>query len=280
MDVNTAVAEIQDGRPANILYPSELRDRVLCAVPAWKNFCQLPTKRKREFIYVDDQMYDGSGYELKEKKGSTLDLKENFHITLRDVDRLASDAFSGGIHGGSEFIWEADGLINATAFGIGDFLDHLEGALSLRGLKQGVMDAKDRWVFRYLHYFGGCGIGDQIAASHSDRSGITLHLFESGPGLEYLDFGKQWRPMPVQDGCTAIIPGMQLQFASENKVKALCHRVLATEESYVSGRYSVVCFIPIPNTKIVNKNAVGRLQDFPAGFNYDMAFTEFQTLFV
>ena len=114
MDVSMAVAELQNGRPANIVYPYELRHQVLIAVAAWKRFCQLPKERKQKFVYVDDQVYDGSGYELKEKKGSTLDLKENFHVTLRDVSRITNDAISHSIHGGSEFIYEADGLIEAN----------------------------------------------------------------------------------------------------------------------------------------------------------------------
>ncbi len=136
------------------------------------------------------------------------------------------------------------------------------------------------WFVRFLHYFGGRKEGDEIATPHVDKSGFTLHLYESDPGLQYLDFAKQWRDMPVSLGETAIIPGMRLQYRSQNRLKAIYHRVIATEKVAQQGRFSVVCFIHLKNTPEYNKQKAGRLQEFPPGFNYDMPFSEFSKLFI
>ncbi|HEX4103997.1 MAG TPA: 2OG-Fe(II) oxygenase family protein, partial [Candidatus Paceibacterota bacterium] len=216
----------------------------------------------------------------KEQKGLSLDLKENFHVTLRETKRLVTLSKNVAVPQATRFIDEADRLIDLAAPVIQEFARGLSKALSLPTFESEVMEGQQSWIFRYIHYFGGRSVGDQTATPHADKSGFTLHLFESGPGLEYLDLSKQWQPMPVSDGQTAIISGMQLQFASGNATKALCHRVVATDESADSGRYSIVCFVPLAKTKAYNKNGIGRLQEFSPGFNYDMPFGEFQKLFV
>ncbi|HUC31416.1 MAG TPA: 2OG-Fe(II) oxygenase family protein [Candidatus Paceibacterota bacterium] len=281
MDTDPAIIELQSGKPADIVYRPDLRAGVIAAVESWKAFCALPKETKQRFTYTEDQgALDGSGYEIKEQKGSSLDLKENFHVTLRESERLTKLTQGVEVVQATRFIDDAEKLIKLATPIIQEFARGLGQALSLPTLEAEVMSGQQSWIFRYIHYFGGRSVGDQTATPHADKSGFTLHLFESGPGLEYLGFDKQWRPMPVSDGQTAIISGMQLQFASENKIKALCHRVVATNESAVSGRYSVVCFIPLVNTKAYNKNGAGRLQEFAPGFNYEMPLAEFQKLFV
>jgi hypothetical protein len=53
----------------------------------------LPFKRrKKAFTFLEDNHGDGAGYELKEEKGSKKDLKENFHVSLSQYDRLAEVA--------------------------------------------------------------------------------------------------------------------------------------------------------------------------------------------
>jgi isopenicillin N synthase-like dioxygenase len=136
---------------------------------------------------------------------------------------------------------------------------------------------------RFLHYFGERTKGDEIAIPHADKSCFTLHLYESDPGLQYLDFGKQWREMPVSSGETAIIPGMRLQYCSQNRLKATYHRVVATAKTAKQGRFSVVLFVHMPRTaeyKEYNKEKRGRLQEFQPGFNYEMLFEEFAQLFI
>lgn len=122
-------------------------------------------------------------------------------------------------------------------------------------------------------------MGEEIASSHVDKSAFTLHLYESHPGLERLSYDGGWESMPVSEGETAIIPGMRLQYRSENRIKATCHRVVATETTAAVGRFSAVCFIHPKNTPEYDKASAGRLQEFGPGFNYTLPWNEFSRLF-
>ena len=135
------------------------------------------------------------------------------------------------------------------------------------------------WFLRFIHYFGGRREDDEIATSHADKCGFTLHLMESDPGLQFLDFQNKWNDVPVSTGETVIIPGMRLQYRSKNELKALYHRVVATPETAEAGRFSMVLFVHLCRTPEYDKKRAGRLQEFPPGFNYEMPFEEFSKLF-
>lgn len=85
--------------------------------------------------------------------------------------------------------------------------------------------------------------------------------------------------MPVSEGETVIIPSMQMQLRSQGEIRALCHRVIATPETSVAGRYSAVCFVQLKNTPKYDKDTHGRLQEKVPGFNYELPRDEFLKLF-
>lgn len=265
----------------NIDYPSESRSAIEKAIVSWYEFCSLPRDIKRRFIYTDEGNLDGAGYELKEEKASTKDLKENFHVTLKAYERLTRTANEINNQHALTFIYNAHDVVELITPLVLEFADSVEKEFSLPGLVEEVEGGRYNWFLRYLHYFGNRQAGEEIASAHADKSGFTLHLYESMPGLQYLEFGqsRRWEEMPVCDGQTVIIPNMQLQYKSKGQVKALCHRVVATEQSAKMGRYSVVCFIPFLKTPMYNKNTAGRLQEFAPGFNYDMSRDKFSQLF-
>ena len=131
-----------------------------------------------------------------------------------------------------------------------------------------------------MHYFGDQQAGAEIAAAHADKGGFTLHLYESDTGLQYYSQDeREWEEMPVDHSETVIIAAMQLQFRSEGEIKALYHRVVATERTAKIGRYSMVCFIPFEFTPQYNKNAYGSMQTHNAAFNYDISHDEFRKYF-
>jgi isopenicillin N synthase-like dioxygenase len=132
---------------------------------------------------------------------------------------------------------------------------------------------------RFIHYFENRVVGDETATAHVDQSGFTFHLFESAPGLQCLTKEYAWIDMPVSEGETVVIPAMQLQLRSKGELEALFHRVVATEETAATGRYSAVCFVQLKNTPKYDKETHGRLQEKEPGFNYGMPSTEFAKLF-
>lgn len=123
-------------------------------------------------------------------------------------------------------------------------------------------------------------VGDETASAHVDQSAFTFHLYESDPGLQGLTFDeKKWIDIPVSAGETVIFPAMQMQLRSKGEIRALCHRVIATECTAKHGRYSAVCFVQLKRTAKYDKDRCGRLQERKPGFNYDMPNAEFSKLF-
>lgn len=260
----------------NVDYPENLREAVEKAVASWKSFCQLPREEKLAFSFLEDSHGDGAGYELKEEKGSKKDLKENFHVTLFQHERLSAIANQRTF----PFLNDAKILLDCMEPLVLTFAREIEEEQGVEGLVEEVAISKPYWILRYLHYFGDQKEGGELAAPHTDKGGFTLHLFESDEGLEcYCIKTVQWTPMPVYENQTVIIPAMQLQLRSEGNLKALYHRVVATEKTARDGRFSMVCFITMDNTPKYNKKTYGNTQTHAIGFNYSISHEEFSRFF-
>jgi len=262
-----------------IEYPKKLRVAVEDAIVAWRAFCTLPEERKILFPYnPNDGM--GVGYELKKTKGIARDLKEDLHFTTGQNDWLANAAKTTGVRECEELVKKAHSLIIMMSPMIIDFAESLEKTFGLKYFVEDVADNQDQWFLRFLHYLGDRVVGEETATSHADKSGFTLHLYESDPGLQFLNWDLTWHDAHVSPGTAVIIPGMRMQFRSENNIKALFHRVIATEKTATEGRFSMVCFVHLKRTPQYDKKKAGRLQEFKPGFNYEMPFEEFRKLFV
>ncbi|HYC83059.1 MAG TPA: 2OG-Fe(II) oxygenase family protein [Candidatus Paceibacterota bacterium] len=257
-------------------YPADLREAVNKTVASWRVFCSLPTAAKQNLPYADDTR--GIGYELKDGIGIGIDRKESFDVTLAGQDWLKKNAeLIDPI--ALVFVQDALSLVSKVKPLVLDFAWQAEKAFSMDGFTEEVEQSELCYFIRFIHYFGDREMGEEIAVPHADQSGFTLHLFESAPGLQCLTFDGRWIDMPVSEGETVIIPAMQLQLRSGGKLKALCHRVIATPEPASGGRYSAVCFIQLKETPKYDKARWGRLQRKVSGFNYEMTLGDFAALF-
>jgi isopenicillin N synthase-like dioxygenase len=272
------IAELKDEGRLYVSYPEDLRKGVEEAVEAWKKFCALPREQKLKFPYSGDTNVSGNGYELKE--GQSFDLKENFHLRLAVKDELMRKAERVDDLIAPEFVEKALALNPLMAPLLREFSSSVEEQLGIPGFAEDVMSYQPQWLIRFLHYFGDREPGEEIATPHNDKGGFTLHLYESDPGVERLTFGtKEWVPMPLSHDQTVIIAGNGLQHRSQSQLRALCHRVVATEETAKQGRYSAVCFFTFRNSKHFDKARFGSQQSYPPGAFYDMPFAEFDTFF-
>ena len=261
-----------------ISYPQNVRQSVEQTVAIWQNFCALPESTKIKFPYNSNNGM-GVGYELKKTSGANLDVKEDFHFAPGAEQWILDTAKSLDNPEVSHFVETAKGLVEIVEPLVLNFANHAEKEFGLKDLAKDTADAKPQWFIRFLHYFGNRKDGDEIATPHADKSGFTLHLYESDPGLQYLDAKKQWQDMPVSPNETVIIPGMRFQYRSRGNIKAVYHRVIANEKTAREGRYSIVCFVHFTRTPAYDKQRAGRLQEFQPGFNYEMPFEEFARLF-
>lgn len=277
--MNKTIADLETKGLVRIDYPAKLRLAVESAVTNWKEFCAVDEKVKTSFPYFDVEGV-GVGYELKKTPGSTLDLKEDFHYTQISSSDLDDEAATLKHEAIDNFLRSASSLVDLMRPLVLDAAQQMQEAYNMPGLTDEVADGEvSSWVVRFLHYFGGSQTGEEIAKAHADKSGFTLHLYESDPGLQYLDRAYEWQDMTVSEGETVIIPGMRGQYRSGNRLKATFHRVIATPKTAVAGRFSVVCFIHLKHTPAYDKARAGRLQEFEPGFNYEMSFEEFAKLF-
>lgn len=258
-------------------YPANLRKAVEETNALWEKFCDLPEEIKSSLVYSNNS--DGVGYELKNGIGKNADRKENFDITIAGEKWLIDNLGKIDDPIALDFLRSAISLVDIMKDTVFDFALYLEQEYGIQEFHNEVRDSKDSFFVRFIHYFGNRIDGEEIASAHTDQSGFTFHLYENEPGLQSLNFGGIWEDMPVSSGETVIIPSMQLQLRSKGKLKALCHRVVATDITSKTGRYSSVCFVQLKNTPKYDKEKHGRLQEKTPGFNYDIPNEEFQKLF-
>lgn len=272
----TDLKQLHNTGLVNVRYPEDLRKVVERAVNSWKNFCHLPHASKSAYSFLEDEHGDGAGYELKEKKGLKKDLKENFHISLHQYERIAKIASNQTF----PFLSDAKILLDKIEPLVMTFANGVERDYHISKFAQETITSKPYWTLRYLHYFGDQEIGSELAVPHVDKGAFTLHLYESDEGLEYFCINERvWKPMPMAENQTVIIPGIQSQWMSD-KLTGLCHRVRATEKTSRLGRFSMVCFISFQNIPMYNKKKFGNMQSHPVGFNYLLPHQKLAKFFI
>lgn len=270
---------LKDNGYAEVKYPADLRRAVEEAAQKWENFCTLPNEVKLSFEYKDTGRTDSAGYELKESSGSTVDQKENFHYTKNEGQRLAKVEVPGESHPiVREFLNSADQILDAVTPTIEAFAKDLEENGKMENFSNEVMDSRDKWILRFLHYFPSNEENASIASPHPDRSGFTLHLYQDLGGLEYY-WNDKWEKLPLSEESTIILGGMQLQFRSKSQILAAYHQVVANKEAMQNGRFSAVLFIPLIDTPNYDKQKKGRLQDQEIGFNYNLPMEKLEEYF-
>lgn len=257
-----------------LAYPTDLRTAVKKALESWKKFVNLPDSVTDKFPYKN-----GVGYEHQQGAGPTDDRKKDFHFTFDGADVL-NDAICGlentELQGVSRTLVDAAGeLIGCLSPSVLSFAHDVETQFGVDNFMNEVSASMGTWFVRFLYYPGERTVGESTAVPHIDKSAFTFHLFESAPGLQGLSYSdKEWFDTPVSETETVIFPGYQLQYVSEGKINALCHRVVANQETANTGRYSMVVFFSLKNHSKYDKSSRGRLQDQDPGFNYGMPFEE------
>ncbi len=259
-------------------YPPALQRQVSDAMNSWKAFCTLPLGIKKQLSYPES--IRDVGYVLRESNGRVKrDDKEFFHARLGMPEQIMTAGRRVNDARATNFIGATNTLLQTIRPLIERFAQEVEKVYKVRGLRSGTMRSQENWTFRYLHYFPNTSGRGEIAHAHVDRGGFTLHLSETHPGAEYLDFAHTWHPLPVSERETVIFPSMGMQHDSGSKLKALCHRVVTTPETAREGRYSMVAFIDfISGMRYDDRGRA--LQDFEPGFNYSMNHEKFKQLFI
>ena len=272
-----SISELKTRGFVTLPYPADLRREVEETAKLWEQFSVLPIEVKQGLPYSNNAY--GVGYELKRGEGKKGDVKENFDITTAGEEWMRQNAEKIGNQIALAFIKRAVSLVTLLKPLIVDFSRVVEEELSIPSFREEVEMSADAFFIRFIHYPGGREVEEEMATAHVDQSGFTPHLYESAAGLQCLTYNGQWIDMPVSTSETVIIPAMQMQLRSEGKLRALCHRVVATLETARAGRFSAVCFVQLKQTSKYDKVTHGRLQEKVPGFNYGMSHSEFSKFF-
>lgn len=241
---------------AVIEYPQAVQQAVAETMRYWEEFCKLPQEVKDLFIYPNHEEKFDVGYRRREREKGRDD-KEYFHFCMYNslflLDYSEAKIEYEKMASIRNFFQSAEKLHNLVSNKmIRDIVPTLENESEgkLAGLTQEVFPRIGLQVIRFLHYTPSVEAKtDIIGDAHYDRSGFTLHLHESGPGLELLPLSEkgkkaedmQWIPAPMSPDSTLIFTGYQVSQMSGNDLKAAWHRVRSLHSVHKE-RFSAVMF--------------------------------------
>lgn len=264
---------------------SFLQNEIRVMVGSWKRFCErVPFSKKEKFVFRE-YGHNDAGYEYKPPTTQLADTKENFHVNMAQLNRL-KQVSKRHLKRYPEFIVKIPDIIDQLEPLIVEHVDQIEEEEGIRGLVREVMNGRSYWTIRYLHYYNQdqSNPDQPLAKAHIDKCGITLHLYESSPGLQFLcPDTRVWHP--ISTGTGYIMNGAQMQLRTYNGTKADVHRVINVNDKNNNkenskGRYAMVFFVPLIHTAIYNKAKYGNMQSHEPGFNYEITFEEYSKYFM
>ncbi len=220
-------------------YPKDITDLIADAEP-WKKFCALPQEIKNKFSFPNLENDKDIGYFLRSKAQGRED-KEYFHMWSVMRETLESEGLSDFVASNPvlkeffEYIYTVYDRAHEFALSIGN-----EMGKEIPEFGEFVKDGKIRSVLRLLHYTNTDDT-EVIAAQHFDRSLYTLHLYESAPGLQFLDYDMKWKDAPIEHGKTVVFNGYRIEKLSDTKLQKTWHRVIKVGDS--RDRISLVLFV-------------------------------------
>lgn len=207
----------------------------------WRAFCGLPQELKEQMVFPNNPLdATGTGYFLRSKKEGRED-KEYFHAygnmfelargigkdKMLERNQVLKGFFSYAVNVHDK----ARELALAIGRQVGENVPELIGLIDTGRINS---------LLRFLHYTNDDKT-DVIAAQHFDRSLYTLHLYESAPGLQFLDWDMQWSDAPIGSGKTVVFNGYRLEQLTKGEAQKTWHRVVRKDG--VRDRISMVLFV-------------------------------------
>lgn len=230
---------LRDQLYVDIDYPQHFTDAIGTVEP-WKRFCSLPLETKKKFEFLNHQNTADPGYRWRRRAEGRED-KEYFH-SYPNIFELAEKDGNGelarsepAIKGFFEYAIGIQKLAFDFALGI-----QREMGKDIPELVELIDNGRMKSVLRFLHYTND-EKADIIADQHFDRSLFTLHLYESGPGLQFLNWNMQWTDAPIGLGKTVIFNGYRMEELTKGKLQKTWHRVVRKDD--IKDRISMVLFV-------------------------------------
>jgi isopenicillin N synthase-like dioxygenase len=256
--------KLKDNLYAEVSYPTTL-NAVMNKTILWRDFCNLPQNIKEKFAFPQHQEMWDPGYKIRERSKGRED-KEYFHITSQNYEFLKYYDLTNEVNSTpvlKNFFEFAHNVWEKASELVLEIARDLEK--DIPGITAQLEKGRDKQLLRLLHYIPTKDDDMSLADQHFDRSGFTLHLYESHKGLQYLDFDNNWKDAPMNETRTIVFNGYQMEVITKGKVQKTWHRVIRKPE-YQNGetRISMVLFVPFVDTPTYPKEA--RSQDLIPGY--------------
>ncbi len=223
----------------DIDYPTEITKLIGEAEP-WREFWKLPLETKKKFGFLSHGEHADPGYRMRSREEGRDD-KEYFHLHPETNTYIMGDGLGGFVEKnkilGNFFAYTNEIRDTGHQFAL---TIAREMGKDIPALGQLAGLGKIYSVLRLLHYTNTSDI-EIIAGQHFDRSLFTLHLYESGPGLQFLNWNMHWTDAPIANGKTVIFSGYQLERLTEGKLQKTWHRVVRKDD--IKDRISMVLFV-------------------------------------
>ena len=244
---------------AEVEYPQELT-KLIGTPEQWRKFCALPHALKEHFSLEYEKDLD-AGYHLRSKQGGRED-KEYFHFCDGISEKFLRKEISDVIKKEKKvenFLHYAQKVHDAShAFPLDIAREIAEKVPQLDTL---IQNNKIQSTLRFLHYTNN--VKDEIiAAQHFDRGLFSLHLYESHPGLQFLNFDMEWSDAPVTTGKTVVFNAYRGERLANSELQKTWHRVI--QQGGTSHRISMVLFVWTREISDYNKGS--RSQDLEPSY--------------
>jgi len=240
------VKQLQSKAFAQIPF-SKSWDEFKAAADLFLDFCELSQAEKEKWHIKDDPEDKGIGYIRKSKEYGELDDKEYFHYFPEVLNYFDKD-FQNAPEALKNLIKVADGIFDLATQKLGEVLKEINKTYP--GVFEKFFDKNEKPfknnVLRFLNYHPPQNIGDSVAGGHYDKSGITLALAESKPGLRIGFDEKNLELVEHKDKEAIVMVGLKLAKLTANKLRPSWHDAIDIDgKTYRPGcaRWAVVFFM-------------------------------------
>jgi isopenicillin N synthase-like dioxygenase len=232
-------------------YPQELADEVKRVALLWQDFCTLPLDVKRRCSFIAQHEDWNSGY-INRTKEAGHDNKEYYHVQPNHAQLVEQAGLTATIRDYpviKDFFDRSEHAVELLK----DFVEEIAGRIAkdnphLADLQEQFIKGygENYSLLRFLHYTPD---PDQyvIAEPHFDIGGMTFHVYESAPGLQFMKWDNSWEDAPLLDDKTLMFNAYGLEHMSDGVLQRTWHRVIQTAGSEGNERYSGVFFVDFPN---------------------------------
>lgn len=260
--------QLRDNLHAVVPYPPNLATSVREIDGLWRDFCSLPLAIKQLFGFRKHHPERDPGYVMRRKTepGDRRDDKEYFHylpdnediLKYYELDKIISE------HPVIQRFFECAARIEHETFRlvlqIGEVLER-----DVPGIVDQLHRGKPHFAYRYLKYTPQASNDTILSAPHFDRSGFTLHLYESCSGLQMLNWNEEWVNVPRYEDRTVIFAGYRLEALTRRAIQKTWHRVERQGAALGNEtRTSLVLFTPLVDAPDYGSEI--RAQDMQPGY--------------